>query len=283
MMSISDLYQKSVEANILLSAQAVEEYHKEPHYRPENVAKVEAKLVDLIRRTTAKRMLDLGCGTGFMIDIAKKYLEEIIGIDVSQAMLEKVDTTGPAKIQVLNHDSGTFLAQEGYFDLATAYSFLHHLYDIVPTLRTAYLALKKGGIFYADLEPNYYFWQAIHTLERGKYDPIVNREIEEVTYKNEDIESRFGIDAATYHLAEYGKNVLGGFKEETLKVKLQEIGFIDVSVFYYWFIGQGQMINDYQYSKEERFKYAEMTDRILQRALPVSRGLYKYLGLIAVK
>lgn len=278
-------YQEVIEANIALHSKMADDYSTcEPHFRPENVKKVEDRLKTLVEETKAKRLLDLGCGTGFVINIAKKYVAEIDGVDVTQAMMDKVDKSGNATIRLHNHDTGTFPVEEGTYDLATGYSFLHHLYDVNPTLRTAYKALKKGGKLFCDLDPNYYYWESIHKLDRkGTYDPMVKREIEMVTYKDEDIEKNFGVSKDVFNAAEFGKNIAGGFKEEELVAALKTTGFSKVEVFYYWFLGQASLINDTWGTKEERLRYADVMDSVLQRSLPVSRNLYKYMGFIATK
>src|SRR3989442_2240737 len=183
-------YQEVVAANIALHQRMSDAYNTcEPHFRPENVRAVEAKLLPLLKATNARRLLDLGCGTGFMIEIAKDHVREIQGVDVTRAMLDKVDTTGPGVIRLFEADAGSFPVAGETFDVVTSYSFLHHLYDIRPALATAYRALRAGGRFYADLDPNYYFWAGINGLERpGDYDLIVRREVEAVTFKDEDIE-----------------------------------------------------------------------------------------------
>src|SRR5882762_8000916 len=89
-----------IEANIAVHSKLADRYQTcEPHFRPENVAKVERRLSALVRETRAENLLDLGCGTGFVINIAKKYLRSITGVDVTQAMLDRVDCSGPAKIE----------------------------------------------------------------------------------------------------------------------------------------------------------------------------------------
>lgn len=278
-------YQSVIEANIALHSKMSNDYSTcEPHFRVENIENVEAKLKPVFEQTQAKKMLDLGCGTGFVINIAKKYVAEIHGVDVTQAMMDKVDRTGNAKIELFNHDTGSFEAAAGTYDVVTAYSFLHHLYDVVPTLKTAYGALRSGGVFYADLDPNYYFWEGVNKLDRkGTYDEIVKREIEMVTYKDEDIEKNFGVEKDIFNSAEYGKNIKGGFRAGELEVALQEIGFKKINFFYHWFIGQGKLINDETYPKEERFRYAGIMDQYLQKALPLSRNLFKYIGFTAEK
>ncbi len=278
-------YQKVIEANIALHSKMSDDYSTcEPHFRPENIANVEGKLKPLIEKTAAKKLLDLGCGTGFVINIAKKYVNEIHGVDVTQAMMDKVDKSGNATIELFNHDTGSFPAKEGSYDMVTAYSFLHHLYNVTPTLATAFNALRSGGVFYADLDPNYYFWEGVNHLDRkGSYDEIVKREIEMVTYKDEDIEKNFGVDKDVFNSAEYGKNIKGGFRAEELEATLLKIGFKKVNFFYHWFIGQGKLINDESFSKDERFRHADIMNMYLQKALPLSKNLFKYIGFTAEK
>lgn len=278
-------YQKVLQANISLHTKLANDYNTcEPHFRPENIEKVESILKKMVSGLKKPSLLDLGCGTGFIIHIAKKYFDEIHGVDVTQAMLNKVDKTGKAKITLFNHDTGTFPTQKEHYDVVTAYSFLHHLYEIEPTITTAFNALKKNGIFYSDLDPNYYFWEQINNLNRdGNYDPIVKREIEMVSFKDEDIETKFKVDKDIFNNAEYGKNITGGFKENELKEKFLTVGFKKVEVFYHWYIGQGHLINDTEIKKEERFKHADVMNNILQKSLPLSRHLFKYLRIIATK
>ena len=279
-------YREVIDANVALHTRMADDYRTcEPHFRPENRAKVKARLASLVAATRAKRMLDLGCGTGFMIDLARDLVAEIDGVDVTPAMLEKVDRSGPAKVEVFRDDAGSFPAREGAYDLVTAYSFLHHLYDVTPVCRTALRALREGGRLYADLEPNFYFWEAIGRLERnGAYDGMVRREIEMTTHKDEDIQRQFGVDRAVFRDAEYGKNVEGGFREERLRALLTDLGFRRVDVFYHWFLGQAVLINDATFGTvEERFRHADVMDGLLQRAMPLSRPLFKYIGVVAEK
>jgi SAM-dependent methyltransferase len=226
----------------------------------------------------------LGCGTGFMIDIAKRHVRHIVGVDVTPAMLDRVDRSGPATIEVVNHDTGTYSPDPGSFELVTAYSFLHHLAELGPTLRTASAALRRGGRFYADLEPNFYFWESINGLERhGAYHALVQREIEAVTFKDEEMETKFGVSREVFNHAEFGKDVAGGFKEESLREQLLGAGFSQVEIHYHWFLGEGALINSGGAPREDLLLQASVIDGALQRALPVSRNLFKYLGFVAIK
>lgn len=277
--------EKVIKANIELHSRLADEYSTcEPHFRNENIEFVKSRLIPLIQEIKATSMLDLGCGTGFVINIAKNYLSEITGVDVTQAMLDKVDKSGSCKISLFNCDTGIFKSDMA-FDLVTAYSFLHHLYDIKPTIQTAYNLLKPGGYFYADLDPNFYYWDSINKLSRnGKYSDLIRREIEMVTYKDEDIETHFGISKDTFNKAEFGKNIKGGFKEEELIEVLNAAGFREVKILYYWYLGQSYLVNNSKYGdKESRIINGLHFDEILKLSMPLSRHLYKYLGIIAKK
>ena len=282
---VNNKYWEVVHANVMLHSAISNDYDScEPHFRPENIARVDERLRKIIDSVRGKRLLDLGCGTGFIISIAKKYVGHITGVDVTQQMLDRVDTRGDCEIKLIKHDTGSVPLPEESFDVATGYSFFHHLYDITPTLKTAFKALKKGGKLYADLEPNFYFWKEISKLDRdGAYDLIVKREIEATTYKDEDIEKNFGVKKQIFNDAEFGKSMKGGFKEEELRKVLLKTGFRQVEIQFNWFIGQGALINDHRFSKAERFKYAEVMDQMLQRAMPLTRSLFKYMAFIATK
>ncbi len=279
-------YDEVVAANVRLHTSMSDQYQTcEPHFRPENLQHVERKLLRAIDGIEAERLLDLGCGTGFMIDIAKQHVAEIHGVDATPAMLARVDRSGPAQITLHEADTGSFEVEPGSFDVVTAYSFLHHLYDVDPTLRTAARALREGGRFYADLEPNAHFWRGIEELERagGEYDPIVTREIQAVQHRDEEIERDFGVSAEDFNRAEWGKSMQGGFTPEDLRGRILEAGFTSVDFFYEWFVGRGQMINDAALTPEQRTANAVAVEDLLVRALPLSRGLFKYLGFVATR
>jgi SAM-dependent methyltransferase len=282
---MNSTYEAVVRANQQLHSVLANDYNSsEPHFRPENVAHVEKRLRAIFAATNAGRMLDLGCGTGFLINIAKHYVKAIDGVDVTPAMTDQVDRSGPAQIRVHLGDTGSFTVEEGAYDVVTAYSFLHHLYDIGPTLCTAARALRPGGKFYADLDPNYYFWKAIKTLDpRERYDPIVTREIASVTQKDEEIQERFHVAKEVFNNAEYNKNITGGFREETLIESLKSAGFAEVEISYYWYLGQASVVNNPGGDAVSRLEMARVFAATLEKGLPLTRSLFKYVGFVATR
>lgn len=277
-------YQRVLAANVQVHNRLAKDYNLvEPHFRPENVARVDERLRAVCAQAgSVRRLLDLGCGTGFIINIAKGFVQEIDGIDATPSMLAAVDRDGPARIRLFEGDSGCYPLEANRYDVATAYSFLHHLYDIRPTLIAAHRALRPGGMLYADLDPNYYFWERIKSLNpNGGYGPVIRREVAAVTAKDEEIHRQFGVDPETFNRAEYQKAILGGFKEEDLHRTLSACGFTDIALRYYWFIGEGRLLNDSGEDPEWRRRQARIVENTLIQALPVSRLMFKYLGFTA--
>jgi ubiquinone/menaquinone biosynthesis C-methylase UbiE len=282
---MKDQIKKAIEANIIVHSTMADEYNqKEPHFRLESIERVEKIIDKIYSELNFEYALDLGCGTGFMINILKKRAKKIVGVDVTQAMLDKVDLTGQAEITLINSDTGIVGLPQNYFDIATAYTFLDHLYDMRPTFKNTYNSLKSGGVFYADLSPNFYFWQSIKSLDSSKcFDSILQREINAVLKKDEEIEKEFGINKEVFSIAEHQKHKLGGLNEISLKEDLIECGFSKVEFIYHWFVGQAELINNTNIDLNERKNTAEHMHNFLTRSMPLSRHLFKYIGFIAIK
>ena len=81
-----------IAANIEVHTRMASTYQSnEPHFRPENRAKVRGVLETLAARAGGGRLLDVGCGTGFVIDLARDLFRRIDGVDVTPAMLQRVE------------------------------------------------------------------------------------------------------------------------------------------------------------------------------------------------
>jgi len=259
----------------------------EPHWRPENIERVSRKVLELIRKTgSAEKLLDLGCGTGFMIEIAKKLgFREIYGVDITQEMIDRIDRSGASKITIELGDTGNTSAPSDYFDVVTAYTFMSHLDELDSTISQAYRCLSKGGIFYSDLDPNAYFWKEIYALKLPpeSYHHYISREIKHTANNDTELETRYGVPKDVYNLAEYQKTNTKGFEEEYLIRSLKKAGFDQVKIEYNWFVGQGIILNDSAIALEERMQKIKIIDEFLISSLPLSRVLYKYISITALK
>ncbi len=268
-------------ANQALHAALADVYkHTEPHYKPENVRRVRDILVDLQARTKGGSLLDLGCGAGFVIDIAKGIFPTIRGVDICEQMLSQIDTSCREKcdleVRIATTESTPF--DDNTFDVCTAYAVLHHLDALGPTFREAFRVLRPGGVLYTDLDPNARFWQALKLLpSNGTYSAIVRREVDAVLHKDQQLCDEFGIPPKLLHAAEHLKHDAGGFAEEDLREELRRAGFREIEVRYEWFLGEAQVTHGR--SAEVLLALREH----LQSLLPLSSHLFKYLMVFAKK
>jgi ubiquinone/menaquinone biosynthesis C-methylase UbiE len=269
-----------VAANQKVHSQLAAKYNEnEPHFRPENQSKVRRRLETLAAQApSTDRMLDLGCGTGFLLNLAHDLFARVDGVDATQAMLDRVDLS-PGNITVHQGVVESLHFADQTFDAVTAYSFIDHLEDHVAMLREAFRVLKPGGRLYVDLIPNRSFWTSIFNAESlaGRpFDTIVEREIEEIVNHEAKLQEQFGIDPVDWQFTEPAKSGGHGFDAAQLKQETDSLGF-QSRVEYEWFLGQAVVMHG------TSMEAAQIVDQHLHRLLPVSNSLFKYLVLTATK
>jgi ubiquinone/menaquinone biosynthesis C-methylase UbiE len=266
------------DANILVHSKMAASYNeREPHFRPENRQQVRT-ILESLRQEFGGRLLDIGCGTGFIIGLAADLFDEINGVDVTAEMLARVPKA--ANIRVQEADASKLPFEAGRFDLVTAYSFFHHLQDMGAVAAEAFRVLRPGGGLYVDLEPNRHFWTTITAVEAhigATSSKLVRDEVESVLHTDDRVAGEYEIPQDVFNLAEYNKALTGGINPEEFSDLLRAKGFTEVRTTYTWFAGQGKVLHG------QSAEAAATVDRYLRDAWPLSRGLYKYLQFQAVK
>lgn len=270
------------DANITLYTDHAKTYDDQPHFKPENQEKVRALLEEYSKRTGGKRLLDLGCGTGFILELAQPYFEEIWGVDITPEMLkvaeEKFKAKGYKNIHLKLGSTDELSFKDNSFDCVTAYSFLHHIPTLEPTLKEAYRVLKKDGIFYADLDPNFYFWEAIKKAAKEEnVSDLLKIDIKAICDMTSGYQKIEDIDMDALRGAEYIESSQGGFKEEKIKQTFAKIGFQNTAIDFHWFWQEGKVIKDLS------TKEALYFENHLKLGLPVTRPWFKYFKTEAVK
>ena len=268
-----------IAANIAIHTALALKYNAdEPHFRPENQQKVRRRLEQLAQNAPANALLDVGCGTGFIIHLAADLFETIDGVDITPAMLQQVDTS-LGKITLHESRAETLPFPNESFGAASAYSFLDHLEDYGTVLREVARTLVPGGLFYIDLVPNRRYWQALAALDKAqleKASPFVRRENRMVTANDQDVQEKYGVDAETFRVMEPVKQRGGLDIAEFERVALLS-GFSSVDIHFDWFLGQAHVMHN------QSFADADLVNAYLQDALPTTEHLFKYVWFVLRK
>lgn len=272
-----------LESNRYVHAFLVEkdEYNKSPHFRPENKRKVRNIIQGICDSLPQRqRMIDFGCGTGFVIALSHDLFTEVVGVDITQQMMAQVDLT-PGNITLCESLAESTPFPDNHFDFATAYSFMDHLFDYQTFLQEAFRVLKPGGVFYTDLNPNREFIVAMEkAAELAQQQPFsgqIQREIKGALHNGEHYHNQFGMDAAKLELAEPGKTVNKGFLASEVIQAAKDIGFRSCKVEFEWFVNQGEWVN------QKPDGQAQLIEEYLLSMRPLSDQLYKYLRFVMTK
>lgn len=272
-----------LESNRYVHAFLVEkdEYNKSPHFRPENKRKVRNIIQGICDSLPQRqRMIDFGCGTGFVIALSHDLFTEVVGVDITQQMMAQVDLT-PGNITLCESLAESTPFPDDHFDFATAYSFMDHLFDYQTFLQEAFRVLKPGGVFYTDLNPNREFIVAMEkAAELAQQQPFsgqIQREIKGALHNGEHYHNQFGMDAAKLELAEPGKTVNKGFLASDVIQAAKDIGFSSCKVEFEWFVNQGEWVN------QKPDGQAQLIEEYLLSMRPLSDQLYKYLRFVMTK
>ncbi len=252
-----------IDANIQYHTALVNaDYEKQPYFHPENRRRVES----ILASGSGGAFLDIGCGTGFLLELAAAHFGTCKGIDITPAMVAASRAKGLDVVTGLSHE---LPFADHTFDMVACNSFLHHLENLAPTLREIHRVLKPGGLFYADQEPNFYFQEMLILHEGKTANELINNEYLRTIKEEEIYAQEYGIKQHIAKLAEFQK-IKGGFKEEDLRGEFGAVGFESVEVHYHWYLAE----------KTERDPALR---NYLHTYLPATRPLFKYFYILGRK
>ncbi len=121
--------------------------------------KIEEKMAAQMEGETVDLLVDLGTGTGRMLEIFAGHARRAIGFDVSPDMLtmarSKLDEIGVSHCQVRQGDCANVPLEDGVADIVILHQVLHYLDDPQRALTEAARILKPSGrVLIADFGPH---------------------------------------------------------------------------------------------------------------------------------
>ncbi len=122
-------------------------------------SKVERAMLDMVGSEKISAMLDLGTGTGRILELFSCIYDKGIGIDASRDMLSvarsRLDQAELSRVQTRQGDLYILPTQADSFDLVTIHQVLHYLEDPATAIREASKAINKGGrLLVVDFAPH---------------------------------------------------------------------------------------------------------------------------------
>jgi len=92
----------------------------------------------------ARRILDLGCGTGMFLEELSKRSELVVGVDASVEMLKVAQRRAKGAVLVLA-DADSLPFANSSFDVVVSVTLLQNMPDPAATMREITRVLKRGG------------------------------------------------------------------------------------------------------------------------------------------
>lgn len=122
-------------------------------------AEVEAKLAELVGEEPVEAFLDLGTGTGRILQLFSGLYRRGVGVDASRDMLAvaraNLDRAGITKASIRHGDIFNLPLERDEFDVVTIHQVLHFLEEPEAAIVEAARMLKPGGrLVIVDLAPH---------------------------------------------------------------------------------------------------------------------------------
>jgi 2-polyprenyl-3-methyl-5-hydroxy-6-metoxy-1,4-benzoquinol methylase len=89
------------------------------------------------------KLLDVGCGPGWFLSVARDYGYHVVGQDISPPMVHLAATQYQLAVEPT---IDTAVAQHGQFDVVTSFDVIEHHEDPLAMLREIHTALRPDGI-----------------------------------------------------------------------------------------------------------------------------------------
>jgi len=104
----------------------------------------EAGLIDHVEKVSGsgENFIELGCGTGVLIERISKNFKRCVGVDPSTSLLDRAPKIENVEYRAIPLED---IEYDGVFDTVVLRNTLHHVEDPDRAVKIAYRALRPGG------------------------------------------------------------------------------------------------------------------------------------------
>lgn len=105
-------------------------------------------IYDYLKEKEYKNLLDIGCGTGYLINmLAKEYEAEFTGLDLSPEMIKQANNKNIKNAKFVEGKSDEIPFEDNTFNIITCSQSFHHYPDTDKAMQEAKRVLKSGGLY----------------------------------------------------------------------------------------------------------------------------------------
>lgn len=122
--------------------------------------------------------LEVGCGTGHWLEAVRKHVSIVVGVDLSQGMLEHAKRFGGTRLVRARAES--LPLRSASFDRIFCINAFHHFSDKAAFIHEARRVLRpNGGLFTVGIDPHtgldqwwiYDYFEHSLEIDKGRYPP----------------------------------------------------------------------------------------------------------------
>ncbi|MBQ7876395.1 MAG: methyltransferase domain-containing protein [Clostridia bacterium] len=147
-------------------------------------------VADRLKNYDYKKLLDIGCGTGFLIELLKKQKDaRYYGLDLSPEMIKVARCKFDSDVQLAEGSADKLPYDDNTFDVVCCVQSFHHYPYPEKAMSEAYRVLNNGGLYIlsdtgcsgiAKYFDNFVFR---HFMKSGDYAAYSRKDIEKLMTK----------------------------------------------------------------------------------------------------
>ena len=196
-------------------------------------------------KTTGEYLVDVGCGTGNILNFSETCFKKSLGVDVSFEMLSR---NKGRKAKLIQADINCLPLKSSFADSVSCFSVVHHLYESDFLINESYRILKPNGYFYSDNDPNK-FSTELHDLNKQsaifrmlmgiyfiplRFSKSFRERARLLNEFNQMLKARGDCNdfEKLSHHAEY--HLQSGLNPYEIKKRLEKAGFVDVRLYFHF-------------------------------------------------
>ena len=105
-------------------------------------------IYDYLKDKEYEKLLDIGCGTGYLINmLSKDYNAEFTGLDLSPEMIKQAKSKNIKNATFVEGRSDELPFEDNTFNIVTCSQSFHHYPETNKPMKEAWRVLKTGGLY----------------------------------------------------------------------------------------------------------------------------------------